>query len=99
MDSITMSTSDKSYTLNPLGTNELCALEERLGKNFGTLMQEIGAFGMEHMRLQTVRIFLIECLTEKVDEEEIGALIDALGFDGISRAINGLIYPAREMAA
>lgn len=89
----------KVYTLNPLGTNQLCDLELRLGKHFGQVMGEIGALGLEHMRLGTVRLFLQTCLTEPTTEEEIGALVDFLGFDGISGAINGLIVPAEQKAA
>lgn len=101
MDAITLTgPNDKSYTFTPLGTNALCDLEERLGKNFGTVMSEIGAIDLEHMRLSTVRVFLQVCLGEPiVPEQEIGALIDHLGFDGISAAINGLIVPAREVKA
>lgn len=99
MVSITLSANGKTYTIHPLGTNELCALEDRLGKNFGTLMSEIGAFGMEGMRLATVRLFLLECLAEAedMDEQAIGDLIDAIGFDGVSAAVNGLVWPAREI--
>lgn len=101
MDAITLHGPDgKTYTLRPLGTNELVDLEEKWGLKFGTVMEEIGALGMEHMRLSTVRRFLQVCLGEpEVSELEIGALIDALGFDGISTAINGLIVPAQEKAA
>ena len=99
MDAITLTANGTTYTLTPLGTNALCALEERLGKDFGTILREIGALGVEHMRLTTVRIFLQACLTEPRSEAAIGDLIDALGFDGIATAINGLIVPAREVAA
>ncbi len=99
MDTVELTANGKTYTLRPLGTNELVALEERLGKNFGAIMQEIGAFGMEHLRLSTVRVFLQTCLTEPATEDEIGLLIDTLRFDGIAAAINGLILPAREVAA
>ncbi len=109
MDAVTLSANGKTYTLRPLGTNALCALEERLGKPFGTLMSEIGVLGIEQMHLSTVRIFLQECLADPTPETEIGDLIDAVGFDGISKKINGdpeagdetpgLIWPARKVAA
>ena len=98
MDTIALSANGRTFELHPLGTNDLCALEQRLGKNFGTLMGEIGALGIELMRLSTVRIFLQLCLVGDHTEEQIGDLIDAVGFDGISSAVNGLIYPAREIA-
>jgi hypothetical protein len=101
MESVTLTANGKTYALQPLGTNELCTLEEQLGKNFGVVLAEIGALGIERMRLSTVRIFLKTCLTsdDDITVEEIGELIDALGFDGISAAINGLIQPAREVVS
>lgn len=100
MDAITLHGPEgKAYTLTALGTNALCDLEQRLGKHFGQVMGEIGALGLEHMRLGTVRIFLQTCLTEPATEEEIGILIDHLGFDGIASAVNGLIVPAQKKAA
>jgi hypothetical protein len=98
MESVTLTANGQSYVLHPLGTNQLCGLEDRLGKSFGVLMGEIGALGIELMRLSTVRIFLQLCLDGDHSEEEIGELIDSVGFDGISTAINGLIVPAREVA-
>lgn len=89
----------KVYTLNPLGTNALCDLELRLGKHFGQVMGEIGALGLEHMRLGTVRVFLQTCLTEPTTEEEVGALIDFLKFEGLAEAVTGLIVPAEMKAA
>lgn len=98
MQPVTLIANGRSYVLHPLGTNQLCALEDRLGKSFGVLMGEIGALGIELMRLSTVRIFLQLCLDGEHTEEEIGEVIDAVGFDGISTAVNGLIVPAREVA-
>lgn len=96
MESITLSTDGKSYTLRPLGTNELCELQVRLGLHFGAIMEQIGALGIEGMNLETVRVFLQTCMNEKLTLDEIGTLIDAVGFDGISAAVNGLIIPAQE---
>ena len=39
------------------------------------------------------------CLAAPVPEEEIGALIDHLGFEGLANAINGLIVPVKEAKA
>jgi len=96
MDAITLSANNRNYILTPQGTNALCALEERWGKSFGALMSELGVLGIEHMRLSTVRLFFQECMHDKPTETDIGDLIDALGFDGISKAVNGLIVPGTE---
>lgn len=98
MESVTLTANGKTYVLTPQGTNALCALEDCWGKSFGVLMSELGVLGLEQMRLSTVRLFFQECMTDKPTETEIGNLIDALGFDGISKAVNGLILPGTERA-
>jgi hypothetical protein len=87
------------FTLQPLGTNAICRLEEELGKPFGELMSELGVLGVGQMRLTTVRAFLRRALVgAELTPDAVGDLIDAVGFDGISSAINGLIAPARSDA-
>lgn len=87
--------SGQVYRLRPIGTNEICALEEQTGKVFGQLMIEVGVFGIERVSLATVRGFIKYCLVTPLEDAQVGALIDEVGFNGISEAINRLIVPAQ----
>lgn len=96
MESITLTTADgTAIALTPLGTNAICNLEEKTGLTFGQIMVAIGMTGMERWSLRTTRVFLQACAPPGTTIEQIGALIDDVGFDGIGVAVNGLITPAR----
>ncbi len=83
------------YQLRSIGTNELCDIEEQLGTLFGQLMIEIGVFGIERVKIRTLRAFIRRSLVTPLEDDQVGALIDRVGFDGISAAINKLIVPAQ----
>ena len=92
------SPSGKTATLMPLGFNDLCAFEEKTGLTFGALMAALGVSGQNAWSLKVTRTFLRECHVEpKPTDEEIGTLVDEIGFEGIGAAVNGLIWPARKM--
>lgn len=86
-------------TLTPLGTNQLAAFEETLGKSFGRILVELGVFGIEGWSLVTTRIVLRACCQDDLSIEQWGDIIDELGFDTISSAVNGLIGPAQQREA
>ncbi len=95
-ETVTLTTSTGvRLALRPLGTNAICDLEEKTGLTFGQIMVAIGMSGMERWSLRTTRVFLQACAPPGTTIEQIGALIDDVGFDGIGVAVNGLITPAR----
>lgn len=95
LPTVDLQAGDQVYRLRPIGTNEICALEEQTGKVFGQLMIEVGVFGIERVSLSTVRGFIKYCLLTPLDDTQVGALIDEVGFTGISAAINKLVIPAQ----
>ena len=96
MDSISLTTTDgRSIAFMPLGTNAICALEEQLGLTFGEILRAIGVTGVERWSLRVTRQFLQACAPQGTTLEQIGHLIDDVGFDGIGAVVNGLIVPAQ----
>lgn len=95
VSTVDLQAGDQVYRLRPIGTNEICALEEQTGKVFGQLMIEVGVFGIERVNLSTVRGFIKYCLVTPLEDAQVGTLIDEVGFNGISEAINRLIVPAQ----
>lgn len=86
--------------LTPMGTNALCAFEERTGLTFGALMAALGITDSEGSIPRTwslliTRQFLQACAPEGASVEAMGTLIDDIGFEGIGAAVNRLIAPAR----
>jgi len=83
------------YRLRQIGTNELCDIEAERNMPFGELMVQLGVFGVERASLVTIRAFIKRALVVEMTDAQVGAVIDAVGFAGISAAINNMITPAQ----
>lgn len=86
------------YRLRQIGTNELCDIEAERQLPFGELMVQLGVFGVERASLATIRAFIKRALVVELSDAQVGAVIDAVGFAGISGAINKMIAPAHATA-
>ncbi len=96
MDPITLTRSDGSTVqFTPLTYNAIVQLEEALGLTFGEIMAAIGVDGTARWSLRITRQFLAACGPKDLSLEDIGTLVDDIGFEGVGAAVNGLIWPAR----
>lgn len=95
----------RTVAFAPLGTNTICALETALHLVFGEIVSALGVDGLGRWSLTVTRHVLHAAHVaatpverDRLSLEEIGVLIDALGFDGIGPIVNDLILPARVRA-
>jgi hypothetical protein len=88
---ITLTRTDgTTVTLRKVGTNAMVALEESLGRPFGTLLLEVGAVSFAQIQLATVRAVLHAAIVSDTPWTlaQVGDLIDDVGIDHVATAIN-----------
>lgn len=78
-----------TVALTPLTTNALVSFEESLGKPFGALLPELGAFGFDKVSLATIRAFLkVAIVSHDYTLDEVGQVMDEVGIDAIAATVN-----------
>ena len=70
-------TATHTYTLF-LSTNALCAMEKRMGKSYGQILQAIAALDMSSLRSMMFAVLQTHHAKQFKTEDEVGVLIDAV---------------------
>lgn len=87
---------DGSTVVLKFGTNAICNIEERLNKTLGEILDSLKG---DQLSMRTLRLMVSESITKtEMSDEEVGDLIDEVGFATITKAF-GEVFGADEAKA